>query len=77
MAAISTANLKFSAEQLAAISERAAKAFFGGGLNGGGKVTTADLLTFAAYTNTAKASASLSQARSGNSGINGDSTKGY
>jgi hypothetical protein len=76
-AAISSANLSFSAEQIAAQSERVSKCYFAGGLNSGGKAATADKLAFSNDTNSAQASANLSQARSGAAGSNGSSAKGY
>jgi hypothetical protein len=46
-------------------------------LNGSGKISTANLLTFSNDTNAAQASAKLTSARSAVSGMNGTSAKGY
>lgn len=79
-AAAASANLSAARSQLAACSERTTKAYFAGGLVSGGgivKLATADKLTFASDTNAAATTANLSSARSGPSGMYGNTTKGY
>lgn len=78
--AVSGTNLSQGRSQLAALSERSTKAYFAGGLVSGGgivKSKVADKLTFASDTSAATTSADLSSTRSGSSGMNGDTTKGY
>lgn len=78
--AVSGTNLSQGRSQLAALSERSTKAYFAGGLISGGGVVKSkvcDKLAFASDTSAATTSADLSSQRSGPSGLNGNSTKGY
>jgi hypothetical protein len=75
--ALSTANLTYSGEQVASMSERSTKGYFAGGLNAGGKIATANKMTFSNDTNSTQTSANLTSARSAVSGMNGNGVKGY
>lgn len=76
----SSANLSQARSQVTGLSERSAKCYFAGGLVSGGgivKSKVCDKLTFATDTTAAQTSGDLNSARSGPSGMNGDTTKGY
>ncbi|MBS0263894.1 MAG: hypothetical protein JSS02_18290 [Planctomycetes bacterium] len=80
-AAVATASLSQAREELAGISERTTKAYFGGG---GQKIAgvltalaTADRLVFASDTTGALGSANLSLARKFPAGLTNGQTKGY
>jgi hypothetical protein len=74
-----TAALSLARSQLAGLSERTSKGYFGGGLSGssGVKLATTDKISFAGDSMSALGSANLSQARSSPAGMSEGTSKGY
>jgi hypothetical protein len=77
--ASASAALSAGRSQLAGISERSLKGYFGGGLSGssGVKLVVTDRITFAVDASSAVSSANLSQARSALAGMSEGASKGY
>lgn len=76
-AAATSANSSAARAQLFGnVGDRSTKGYFAGGLNGGGKLTLIDKLTFSGDS-TSALSAVLTQARFALGGLTGDGTKGY